>query len=165
MPSAPPHQWPCELCLDSTWRSDIGFNKSLRAPLPSVRIGISDRYAQLRAALLRASPRYTPRPVSFRSILIYGVVLGLWLLVLAGALTFSGVLTWAAGLLYVTYDTLLLFYVFLSTRHLLRSAPSGAPVSADRSGVGPGAAVIIAARNELATLPRTIAALLAPRPA
>ena len=126
-----------------------------------MRIGILDRYAQLRSALLRASPRYTPRPVSLRSILIYGVVLGLWLLVLAGALTFSGVLTWAAGLLYVTYDTLLLFYVFLSTRHLLRSAPSGAPVSAGRRGAGPGAAVIIAARNELAALPRTIAALLA----
>ena len=124
-------------------------------------VGISEQYAQLRAALLRASPRYTPRPVSLRSILIYGVVLGLWLLVLAGALTFSGVLTWAAGLLYVTYDTLLLFYVFLSTRHLLRSAPFGAPASADRREAGPGAAVIIAARNELAALPRTIAALLA----
>jgi cellulose synthase/poly-beta-1,6-N-acetylglucosamine synthase-like glycosyltransferase len=160
MSSAPPHQWPCELCLDSTWRSDVGFNKSLRAPLPSVRIGILDRYAQLRVALLRASPRYRPRPVSLRSILIYVVVLGLWLIVLAGALTFSGVLTWAAGLLYVTYDTLLLFYVFLSTRHLLRCAPSGAPASADRSGGGPRAAVIIAARNELAALPRTIAALL-----
>ena len=87
--------------------------------------------------------------------------MGLWLLVLAGALTFSGVLTWAAGLLYVTYDTLLLFYVFWSTRHLLRSAPSGAPAGADRSEAGLGAAVIIAARNELAALPRTIAALLA----
>src|ERR1700691_3907693 len=118
MPSAPPHQWPCELCLDSTWRSDVGFNKSLRVPLPSVSIGSLEQYAPLRASLVRASPRYTPRPVSLRSILIYGVVLGLWLLVLSGALTFSGVLTWAAGVLYVTYDTLLLFYVFLSNRHL-----------------------------------------------
>src|ERR1700723_4114129 len=104
MPSAPPHQWPCELCLDPMWRSDVGFNKPLWAPLPSVSIGILEQDAQLRAALVRASPRYTPRPVSLRSILIYGVVLGLWLLVLAGALTFSGVLTRAAGLLYVTYD-------------------------------------------------------------
>src|SRR6202041_3757767 len=163
MPSAPPHQWPCELCLDPMWRSDVGFNKPLWAPLPSVSIGILEQDAQLRAALVRASPRYTPRPVSLRSILIYGVVLGLWLLVLAGALTFSGVLTWAAGLLYVTYDTLLLFYVFFSTRHLLRSAPSGAPAGADRREAGPGAAVIWRGRKSRAALPPLCAPLLANR--
>ena len=133
----------------------------LRARLPSASVGILEQCAQLRAALLRASPRYTPRPVSIRSILIYGAVLALWLLVLAGALTFSGVLAWAAGVLYVTYDTLLLCYVFLSTRHLLRTSQPAAPAGADRRGARLRAAVIIAARNELAALPRTIAALLA----
>ncbi len=110
---------------------------------------------QLTAARLACSPRFHPPPTPLRSVLIHGGVIVLWLLLFARAFQAGGVLTWSVGLVYVAYDTLLLGFVFVQTLPLLR--PSPAPLVAARPTLG----VIVAAHNEAAMLPVTIAALLA----
>jgi cellulose synthase/poly-beta-1,6-N-acetylglucosamine synthase-like glycosyltransferase len=116
------------------------------------------------SALLIASPRYTPRAVGARSLAIYGGIAALWIGVLIGAWAFTGVLAWSAGILYVIYDTSLLFYVMRKTRSLYRerSAQSQAAVPALPL---PSVGVLIAARNEATALPATLDALLAQREA
>ena len=111
--------------------------------------------ASLAAALLANSPRRAPPPTPLASLLIHGGVVLLWLVLFAGAFAFTGVLAWSTGLVYVTYDTLLLVFTFVQTRGLRRT-PAPSPVSGTAS-VG----VIVAAHNEAAVLPVTIAALYA----
>ena len=115
-------------------------------------------------ALLVASPRYTPRAVGARSLAIYGGIGALWIGVLIGAWAFTGVLAWSAGILYVIYDTSLLFYVMRKTRSLYRerSARSQALIPVPSAPL-PSVGVLIAARNEAAALPATLDALLAQR--
>ncbi len=79
----------------------------------------------------------------------------LWLLVLTASIFRSGALDWSAGILYVSYDVLLMFLTVVFTVPLLRSKPA----DCDR-GAGVKLAVLIAARNEASVLPTTIAALL-----
>ena len=113
----------------------------------------------LAAALLANSPRRSPPPTPVASLLIHGGVLALWLVLLAGAFAFTGVLAWSTGLVYITYDTLLLIFTFVQTRGLhtiIAPLPLSPPVSGtDRVGV------IVAAHNEAAVLPVTLAALYA----
>jgi cellulose synthase/poly-beta-1,6-N-acetylglucosamine synthase-like glycosyltransferase len=114
-------------------------------------------------ALLIASPRYTPRAVGARSVAIYGGIAALWIGVLLGAWAFTGVLAWSAGILYVIYDTSLLFYVMRKTRSLYRERQLPPPASAVPARALPSVGVLIAARNEAAALPATLDALLAQR--
>ena len=120
----------------------------------------------LELSLLAASPRYNPPPTPFRSTLIHGGVLLLWVGLFAAAFRLNGVLAWATGLVYVGYDTVLLGFVFWQTLGLARGgagvAPAEAPAAADGS-VKPRVSlgVIVAAHNEAAVLPVTLAALLA----
>lgn len=115
----------------------------------------------LETALHQASSRYSPRPVPAAGVLIHLAVLGAWIVVLYAAFRFSGLAAWSVGLLYVTYDTLLLVYVFLRSRYILKGLAKG-PAAADAApGPQPSVGVLIAARNEALALPRTLHALLA----
>ncbi len=112
--------------------------------------------ADLHARLTAQSPRRTPPPTPWASTTIHAAVLVLWVALLGAPFGLHGVWVWSAGLVYVTYDTLLLVFTFWQTLPLLRTAP---PPSADGRRVS--VAVIVAARDEALVLPVTLQALLA----
>jgi cellulose synthase/poly-beta-1,6-N-acetylglucosamine synthase-like glycosyltransferase len=101
------------------------------------------------------SPRYTPPPTPLRAVLIHGGVLLLWIVLFARVFGTGNVFTWSIGLAYIGYDTLLLLFVFVQTLPLLRRAQALEPP------VRPSLGVIVAAHNEAAVLPATLAALFA----
>ncbi len=122
----------------------------------------------LELSLKAASPRYRPPPTPLRSYLIHGAVLLLWVGLFAMAFRFTGVLAWSTGLAYVAYDTVLLGFVFWQTLGLARDGAGAEWVSTDLSASGNDSVntraslgVIVAAHNEAAVLPLTLAALLA----
>ncbi len=102
------------------------------------------------------SPRFAPPPTPARAVLIHGAVTVLWLLLFLRAFGAGGLLAWSVGLAYVAYDTVLLAFVFVQTLPLARRV-----VPSSASGAPPSLGVIIAAHNECASLPATIAALSA----
>jgi len=109
--------------------------------------------------VLRAtSPRYSRVPTPLASRLIHGGVALLWVILLAGAFAFTGIFAWSVGLVYVLYDTVLLGFTLVATWPLRRATVAGPP-----GPPGPPAslAVIVAAHNEAAVLPVTLAALFA----
>ena len=114
---------------------------------------IEDDLAAVRLAL---SPRFNPPRVPWSSRLIHGGALLLWAVLLGRAFLGGGVFAWSAGIAYILYDTMLLLFVFSQTlglRH--RPAPPRQTV------VLPSTTIIVAAHNEAASLPVTLAALLA----
>ena len=112
----------------------------------------------LQAALHSASPRLSPTPTPLRSVLIHGGLTALWLVLFARAFMLNGVLAWSTGLVYVGYDTALLAFVFWQTLDLIAERPPARVMEARPMA---SLAVLIAARNEAATLPLTIDALFA----
>ena len=100
------------------------------------------------------SPRFAPPPTPARAVLIHGGVTVLWVLLLLRAFGTGGLLAWSVGLAYVAYDTALLLFVFVQTRPLARPAPA-----VRQKGALPTLAIVIAAHNEAASLPATLAAL------
>ncbi len=90
------------------------------------------------------------------SVLIHGGIMLLWLCLFARAFGGGGIFAWSTGVVYVFYDTALLLFVVWQTRALLRPAERLAP-GTPRPSIG----VIVAAHNEAAILPRTLAALRA----
>lgn len=102
------------------------------------------------------SPRFSPPSTPLRSRLIHGAALLFWVLLVARAFGGGGLFAWSAGLAYIAYDTMLLIFVFWQTLALVR--PAAAPVP---QGMLPPVTIIVAAHNEAATLPVTLAALLA----
>ena len=127
----------------------------------------------LELSLKAASPRHNPPPTPLRSYLIHGGVLLLWAGLFAMAFRFTGVLAWSTGLVYVAYDTVLLVFVFWQTLKLARGGVGveGSGAEWARSGLSASGkhsvnsrvslGVIVAAHNEAAVLPLTLAALLA----
>lgn len=107
------------------------------------------------SALALHSPRLSPPATPLASLLIHGGVFALWLLLFAAAFKLGGVLAWGVGIAYILYDTVLLLFVAWQSRVLLRAAP--APPAHGGASLG----VIVAAHNELAALPRTLAGLFA----
>jgi cellulose synthase/poly-beta-1,6-N-acetylglucosamine synthase-like glycosyltransferase len=107
----------------------------------------------LEQALAAASPRLNPRTTPVASYLIHGTVLVLWFLLFARAFYLPGLRAWSTGIVYIAYDTLLLVFVGWQTLPLLRHAPRSA------AGPRPSLGVIVAAYNEAAVLPATLAAL------
>ena len=105
---------------------------------------------------LAISPRYAPPPTPLRSRLIHGGALALWVVLFARAFLGGGLFAWSAGLAYIAYDTVLVGFVFWHTLALLR--PAGPPGVASAQ---PAATIIVAAHDEAATLPITLAALFA----
>jgi len=110
-----------------------------------------------------ASPRFDPPPTPWASHAIHGGVLALWLVLFARAFGGGGLFAWSAGLAYVAYDTVLIGFVLWQTRTLGRDAANRGTAGPAPQGVTPGpeaACVIVAARNEAAVLPATLAALM-----
>jgi cellulose synthase/poly-beta-1,6-N-acetylglucosamine synthase-like glycosyltransferase len=110
---------------------------------------------ELQDALRAASPRLTPPPTPLTSILIHGSIALLWVLLFARAFVLNGLLAWSVGVVYVSYDTALLAFVFWQTFGLAKTTAK--PRSAGAAPVTLG--VIVAAHNEAAVLPLTLAAL------
>jgi cellulose synthase/poly-beta-1,6-N-acetylglucosamine synthase-like glycosyltransferase len=103
-----------------------------------------------------ASPRGKKLGTPWASLAIHGFVATLFVVLLARAFGAPGLVSWGAGLVYVVYDTFLLGFTTWQTRGLAwRAPPAAAP--AGRVSLG----VIVAAHDEAAALPATIAALLA----
>jgi len=120
--------------------------------------------ADLTARLARVSPRFTHPAVSVRSAAIYGAVVVLWVVVTIAAWFAHGLFAWTVGLLYVLYDTLLLFYVARKTFYLVRGAAlideARAAEPRGERGAELSIGFIIAAYNEAPALPTTLDALL-----
>ena len=127
-------------------------NPQPMAAIPSARSPV----VTLAERLAVNSPRRSPPPTPWASRAIHLAVLGLWVLLLGAPFGLHGVWVWSAGLVYVSYDTLLLVFTFWQTLPLLKRRPVPAP------GAPPvSVAVIVAARNEALVLPVTLEALLA----
>jgi cellulose synthase/poly-beta-1,6-N-acetylglucosamine synthase-like glycosyltransferase len=90
-----------------------------------------------------------------RAVLIHGGTTLLWVVLFARAFGSGTVFAWSVGLAYIGYDTVLLLFVFVQTLPLLRRIP--VPEQLPQPALG----VIVAARNEAAVLPATLAALFA----
>ena len=113
---------------------------------------------QLAATRADISPRFNPPPTPPIARLIHAAALLLWIVLLGRAFVGGGLFAWSAGIAYILYDTVLLVFVFAQTL-ALRHGPG-----ASRATDAPDAAratVVVAAHNEAASLPVTIAALLA----
>ncbi len=110
----------------------------------------------LEQAFANASPRRHRIGTPWPSAVIHASVLLLWVALFLRAFAGSrGLFAWSAGIVYVGYDTVLLAFVFLQTFALIR--PPRAASAASRKTLG----IIVAAHNEAAVLPATIAALYA----
>lgn len=101
-----------------------------------------------------ASPRFVPTTTPTTSLVIHFGVLALWVVLFARAFFLHGLLAWSTGLVYVTYDTALLAFVFWQTLPLAREQRR--PEASERPEA---LAVIVAAHNEAATIPITLDAL------
>jgi len=118
-----------------------------------LRFDAQSQMSSLEQALVAASPRLTPRVTPLASYLIHGTALVLWLLLFARAFYLPGLRAWSTGLVYIAYDTVLLLFVAWQTLPLLRRRTTR-PL-----GTRPSLGVIVAAYNEAAVLPTTLAAL------
>jgi cellulose synthase/poly-beta-1,6-N-acetylglucosamine synthase-like glycosyltransferase len=104
------------------------------------------------------SPRFNPPPTPVASRLIHGGVLVVWVLLFSRAFGGGGVFAWSAGLAYIGYDTALIGFVLWQTLALRRGRDwHRRPVD----DALPAATILVAAHNEAAVLPLTLAALLA----
>jgi cellulose synthase/poly-beta-1,6-N-acetylglucosamine synthase-like glycosyltransferase len=111
-------------------------------------------------ALALASPRISPVRTPVASVMIHGGVMALWVVLFARAFFLHGVVAWSTGIAYVIYDTLLLVFVAWKSLSLMKPLPP-ASSSAASGEQEPSIGVIVAAHNEAAVLPITLAALLA----
>lgn len=115
----------------------------------------------LQDALHRHSPRFHLQSTPWHALLVHGAVLGFWALLLWAAFTQHSALAWSVGIVYATYDTVLLLFVAWQTRalrHPAPAAPTGTHATAHAATLSIG--VIVAAHNEAAVLPVTLRALL-----
>ncbi|HQT87325.1 MAG TPA: glycosyltransferase [Acidiphilium sp.] len=110
----------------------------------------------LETARRAASPRLNPPPTPARSLLIHGAVFVLWIGLFANAFIATGLAGWSVGIVYITYDTLLLAFTFWQT-FLLRHPQRATPLAL--TGAKPSLTIIVAAYNEAAVLAATIAGL------
>jgi cellulose synthase/poly-beta-1,6-N-acetylglucosamine synthase-like glycosyltransferase len=115
----------------------------------------------LEQAFANASPRRHRITTPWRSAVIHASVLLLWVALFLRAFAGSrGLFAWSAGIVYVGYDTILLAFVFLKTFALIRLPKAAAP-TVRQTPMRKTLGVIVAAHNEAAVLPATIAALYA----
>jgi cellulose synthase/poly-beta-1,6-N-acetylglucosamine synthase-like glycosyltransferase len=107
---------------------------------------------------LAASPRHGRITTPAASWIIHGAVLAFFVMLFTACLHGSGALAWGPGLAYVAYDTVLLGFTAVQTSSLVRGPPSSSAehASATRASIG----VVVAAHNEAAVLPKTLATLL-----
>jgi cellulose synthase/poly-beta-1,6-N-acetylglucosamine synthase-like glycosyltransferase len=112
--------------------------------------------SNLETARHAASPRLNPPPTPRRSLLIHGAVFALWIGLFANAFIATGLAGWSVGIVYITYDTLLLAFTFWKTLSLRRPPIPALPPC---TGATPSLTIIVAAYNEGAVLAATIAGL------
>lgn len=91
------------------------------------------------------------------ALVIHGGVTILWIMLFLRAFGAGGVFAWSIGIAYIGYDTALVVFVFCQTLPLLRRPPPRAAATAPVPALG----VIVAAYNEAAVLPISLAALFA----
>lgn len=99
---------------------------------------------------------------SLRWPFLFGAVLGVLIFTLYASFAFKGVAAWSVGLVYISYDSLLLGFMVISSRVAVRRQErrkkTAVPVS---SGQRPTLSVLICARNERVVLPECLRALSA----
>jgi cellulose synthase/poly-beta-1,6-N-acetylglucosamine synthase-like glycosyltransferase len=98
---------------------------------------------------------------SLRWPLLFGSVLGLLIFTLYASFAFKGVAAWTIGLVYISYDSLLLGFMVVSSRIAVRrqnrTKPAAAlPVPRATEGKRPTLTVLICARNERLVLPECL---------
>jgi cellulose synthase/poly-beta-1,6-N-acetylglucosamine synthase-like glycosyltransferase len=103
------------------------------------------------------SPRLNPRAVPVISRVVGGGAALMFAALLAQAFFRQGLASWAVGIAYIAYDTLLLGFTAWHMRRILPPAPGVAQPAAQTR---PQLAVLIAAHNEQFAIPVTIDALL-----
>lgn len=107
------------------------------------------------SALHATSSRLSPPPTPWPSVAIHAAAFIVWIVLFAMTFGHGGLIAWSVGIAYIGYDILLQGFVGWHTRDLLRPRPAAA------AGARPTLGVIVAAHNEAAVLPATLAALLA----
>jgi cellulose synthase/poly-beta-1,6-N-acetylglucosamine synthase-like glycosyltransferase len=109
-------------------------------------------------SLLRAiSPRFTPPPRYVLGPMIWLLAVALFVALFAQGFVQTGVAAWAIGLVYISYDTALLIFVFARTWQIrFKNDGAGARFSSPATLT---TTVIIAAFNEAPVLEATISAL------
>jgi cellulose synthase/poly-beta-1,6-N-acetylglucosamine synthase-like glycosyltransferase len=110
----------------------------------------------LETILHAQSPRFTPRPIPLASRLISVAAPMVFVILTAQALYRQGLAVWSVGIVYIIYDTALLFFTAWQIRHLGRQ-----PAAAPGAGPMPTLGVIVAAHNEAGVIRLTIDRLLA----
>src|ERR1700678_4230752 len=103
---------------------------------------------------------------SFRWPLLFSAVLGLLIFTLYASFAFRGVAAWSIGLVYITYDSLLLGFMVVSSQIAVmrqeRKKVDGAGSAPDRRSEidgcqrRPTLTVLICARNERLVLPECL---------
>jgi cellulose synthase/poly-beta-1,6-N-acetylglucosamine synthase-like glycosyltransferase len=105
-----------------------------------------------------------PDPVqSLRWPLLFSAVLGLLIFSLIASFVFRGIAAWTIGLIYISYDSLLLGFMVVSSRLAVRRQEQklAAPPTIDSNATRPTLTVLICARNERVVLPKCLQALAA----
>jgi cellulose synthase/poly-beta-1,6-N-acetylglucosamine synthase-like glycosyltransferase len=103
---------------------------------------------------------------SLRWPLLFGTVLGVLIFSLCASFLFRGVAAWSIGLIYISYDSLLLGFMVVSSQLAVDRqdrirAGKTPPVSPPLGGKRPTLTVLICARNERLVLPACLNALRA----
>jgi cellulose synthase/poly-beta-1,6-N-acetylglucosamine synthase-like glycosyltransferase len=103
---------------------------------------------------------------SLRWPLLFGAVLGLLVFTLYASFAFTGIAAWSIGLVYISYDSLLLAFMVISSQIAVmrqdRLKRAGTPpTSRPAEGKRPTLTVLICARNERLVLPECLRALIA----
>jgi cellulose synthase/poly-beta-1,6-N-acetylglucosamine synthase-like glycosyltransferase len=100
-----------------------------------------------------------PHVRSLRWPLLFGTVLGVLIFSLYAGFAFRGIAAWLVGLIYITYDSLLLLFMVGSSQLAVRRQSRA--IEAPLSSPGPTLTVLICARNERLVLPLCLEALRA----
>src|ERR1700678_2168659 len=102
---------------------------------------------------------------SFRWPLLFSAVLGLLIFTLYASFAFKGVAAWTIGLVYISYDSLLLGFMVVSSQLAVmrqeRRRKAGGKSPASVPGPRPTLTVLICARNERLVLPECLGHLAA----
>ncbi len=114
------------------------------------------RLVGLDVAFANTSPRRLPPATPWPSLIIHGAVLTFFFVLLFRAFNPNGLLSWSAGLIYISYDTLLTAFVFVMTLPLIKRKVVPSPIRPM-----PTLSVLVACYNEELNLGRMIRSLLA----
>lgn len=97
---------------------------------------------------------------SFRWPFLFSAVLGILIFTLYASFAFRGVAAWTIGLVYISYDSLLLGFMVISSQvAVMRQERRGAPAAVPCKSKRPTLTVLICARNERLVLPECLRAL------